>query len=99
MNYLFDETDKLSGVPLRRLNAAMAGFPAPIELPAPATLRGLHKPSGHQRMMRILLPFKRARLRRNIRGWIAEAVKNGPRSVEAEFIAEWSWELRTMFGE
>lgn len=39
---------------------------------------------------------RRARLRRNIRSWIAPAIKKGPRSVEWGFVAEWSFELRML---
>jgi hypothetical protein len=39
---------------------------------------------------------QRARLRRNIRGWIGKAIKAGPRSPEWEFVAKWSFELRML---
>jgi hypothetical protein len=51
------------------------------------------------RIHRFLFPFRRARLKRNIRAWLPAALKNGPRSVEWEFVAEWSWTLRSTFGE
>lgn len=51
-----------------------------------------------QRVHRILFPLKRRRLKRNIRGWISPAIKNGRNSVEAEFVAEWSFELSHYFG-
>lgn len=39
---------------------------------------------------------RRARLRRNIRAWIAPAIRKGRGSVEWEFVAEWSFELRML---
>jgi hypothetical protein len=85
-----DWVDQLGEVPLRQL------LPPP-ETPA-ASLRRLHRPSGHQRFLRLVRPFWRARLKRNIRAWLPAACKD-PRSVEAEFVANWSFELRFIFGE
>ncbi len=39
---------------------------------------------------------QRMRLRRNVRAWLPAAIKKGPRSVEWDFVAKWSFQLRMM---
>ena len=58
----------------------------------------MKRPYFDQRVMRWVRPFYRRRLKRNIRAWLPAACKD-PRSVEAEFVADWSFELRFVFGE
>lgn len=44
----------------------------------------------------ILQTPRRAKLRRIIREWLPAAIKKGPRSVEWDFVAKWSFELRML---
>lgn len=81
----------LGPVPLRVTpTAPLAKSPGLAALRRPVT-------TG-QRVWRLLRPFRRARLKRNIKAWLPAAVKN-PRSQEAEFVANWSFELRYFYGE
>jgi hypothetical protein len=72
--------------------------PGPEPLAVPLRLES-GPPDVIQRVHRILYPLRRRKLRRIIREWLPLAIRNGPRSVEWEFVANWSFELRCTFGE
>lgn len=71
-------------------------------LPSPCRsggLAALKRPvSTFHRISRIIRPFRRARLKRNIRAWMPNACRN-PQGIEAEMVAHWSRELQTFYGE